>query len=249
VLLAAVERGLAGTWCGGRNETYCFHPVDEGRWRCVRKDEDGSTKTFTTWMDADSDAVWWGSNGTYLFRASEVASKPDHIGLYAAVDRRARRPRFVWYRQTCPAPEQQSSQACSSLAGTSSASSGTATKASACRWVSRAGASDSTQQLSDAAIAEIEAQLWEAPPSGGYVWVSGWNERYFWHLGPVRTFLESHPEHFVVHSGRSNGYRVSLATGAPSAGAPHAQPGTSAAAQQKAARAQGGRWRLRQVEA
>jgi len=111
------------------------------------------------------------------------------------------------------------------------------------RRVSRAGASDVTQQLAAAAMAEIEAQLWEAPPSGGRIWVSGWNERYLRHLGPLRTFLASHPEHFVVHSGHGKGYSVSMAPGAPGV------EGVPAAARQQASRAYRGRWAPRQGEA
>merc|ERR1719210_835929 len=124
----------------------------------------------------------------------------------------------------------------------SSACSRTAVKAPVGRRVSRAGASDVTQQLAAAAIAEIEAQLWEAPASGGRIWVSGWNERYLRHLGSVCKFVTSHPEHFVVHNGRGKSYTVSLAPGAPRAGSVHVQHGAPAATQQRAARAHRGRW-------
>uniref|UniRef100_A0A7S4S855 Uncharacterized protein n=1 Tax=Alexandrium monilatum TaxID=311494 RepID=A0A7S4S855_9DINO len=71
-------------------------------------------------------------------------------------------------------------------------------------------AREGEQALEAEAIAEAEWQL-RTPGNKGFVWVANWNTRYIRRLGTLRSFLESHPERFVVHPGQGRGYKVSLA--------------------------------------
>lgn len=61
------------------------------------------------------------------------------------------------------------------------------------------------------AIEEINQQLC-TPGNRGYVWLPHWNDTYFTRLGMLRTFLESHPDEFVVIPGMGRSYRVASAS-------------------------------------
>uniref|UniRef100_A0A7S0A724 Uncharacterized protein n=1 Tax=Pyrodinium bahamense TaxID=73915 RepID=A0A7S0A724_9DINO len=248
VLLLAVKRGLAGVWYGGEGETYRFRFGAGTDWTCVRQGAKGA-RTFTATYDADNDVIWWGTNGAFYIGASEMAEEPDELRIYAVGDRRARKPRFVWHRRGCG----PSSSAAAELpaAGSWPAKGPTRAKAGAPGVRPAAGQSDRSaaaapperragraaaagpeggrrgpKNLADAALAEAEAQL-RQPSNEGFVWIEGWNERYARHLGPLRAFLERHPERVRVTPGRGSRYTVSLTgdSGVTGSGCCSAEPG------------------------
>lgn len=65
------------------------------------------------------------------------------------------------------------------------------------------------ETLSAAAIIEITEQL-VAPESTGRVWIDDWNGRFLPVLGNLRTFLEGHPDNFVVIPRGGRAYLVAL---------------------------------------
>mmetsp|Transcript_88333 Transcript_88333/g.285277 ORF Transcript_88333/g.285277 Transcript_88333/m.285277 type:complete len:426 (+) Transcript_88333:85-1362(+) len=67
--------------------------------------------------------------------------------------------------------------------------------------------------LAAEALQEIARQL-RAPGHDGRVRIAGWNERYAEELGPLRQFLEEHPEQFTIARGRGGHFLV-FPAGAP----------------------------------
>lgn len=61
-----------------------------------------------------------------------------------------------------------------------------------------------------AVVKEVLEQL-NTPGNNGFVWITGWNERFRRRLGTLRNFLESHPDKFEVIPQRGKGFRVAVA--------------------------------------
>lgn len=70
----------------------------------------------------------------------------------------------------------------------------------------------SETELRESALREIVGQLCRQN-SDGRVWVSNWPGRYQAALGPLREFLESHPEKFKIVPGQGKRYTVAFASG------------------------------------
>jgi len=68
---------------------------------------------------------------------------------------------------------------------------------------------ETEEELTEAAIAEITKQL-EKPGSTGHVWVRNWPRRFEKTLGPLKDFLDLHPEKFLVVPGEGKKFTVEL---------------------------------------
>jgi len=225
VLLLAVKRGLAGIWYGGMGETYRFRFGTGVEWTCTRHGPNG-TRTFDATYDGDNAVIWWGTNGAYYFSASQAAEEPDELRMYAVDDHHMQQPKFVWHRRGCspgssaeaeppvagPRPAKGSAGVAASSPGTCLATGKHSdSTAAALRGPAKKAAPTGPKNLAEVALAEAEAQL-RQPSNEGFVRIPGWNERYAWHLGPLRAFLERHPERVCVAPGRGSRYTVSLAS-------------------------------------
>jgi len=67
-----------------------------------------------------------------------------------------------------------------------------------------------TRDIEAEVILEVRKQL-RSPGNQGFVWIDAWNDKYLHSLGPLRRFLEKHPDEFVIKPLNGKGYRVAEA--------------------------------------
>lgn len=143
-------------------------------------------KKLTLFFDVEYCAVYWDVNQAYYFDASEINLGTNQIKWYAFGDWNKTGPCFTWRLLSPPKPG----------AGSAAMLSG-------------------FDALTALAVKEISTLL-AHPAHDGYVRLPHWNVHYANQLGPLRAFLESRPELFVVTPGRGHRFTVTAAPEAAS---------------------------------
>eukprot|EP00927_Polykrikos_kofoidii_P049608 TRINITY_DN43648_c0_g1_i1.p1 TRINITY_DN43648_c0_g1~~TRINITY_DN43648_c0_g1_i1.p1 ORF type:complete len:365 (+),score=43.41 TRINITY_DN43648_c0_g1_i1:164-1096(+) len=99
-VMAAVKKGLEGSWEGDYGELYWVYPAGTTSWTCVLEGSDNASPvSFSLQYHERERLVQWGNGKTHFVLASELCHNLDRVVWYPAFGKRTRQTRFVWYRQ------------------------------------------------------------------------------------------------------------------------------------------------------
>jgi len=74
----ALKRGLEGEWIGQKGETYRIRIHEDNCFACEFTSS-GRARTVLLHVDADSDVIWWGAEGSHSLDASAICCAADEI--------------------------------------------------------------------------------------------------------------------------------------------------------------------------